>query len=56
MNCENLFCIYKKKGKCILEEIHLDIIGQCKECIYIKIEEKKLEKMKKESLLNLDYK
>lgn len=46
MNCENVFCIYKNKGKCILDNISLDISGSCNECIYVNIEEKilKIEK------------
>ena len=33
MLCENIFCIYEKDGMCILDEIEIDISGQCTCCI-----------------------
>ena len=48
MKCENEFCIYQEKGNCILDEISLDIIGQCTDCIYVNIPNKQLEKLKNE--------
>lgn len=39
MLCENLFCIYWEKEQCILDHIELDILGCCKECIYISFDE-----------------
>lgn len=52
MFCENYFCIYNKKEKCILKEVSLDFQGRCNECIYINIEETQLKKIKKEQLKN----
>ena len=46
MKCENELCLYEQKGKCILETIELDIIGQCTSCIYVDIPKKDLEKYK----------
>ncbi len=46
MKCENCFCIYQENGKCILDEINLDITGQCDSCIYVDIPKKDLEKYK----------
>ena len=54
MKCENHFCIYENAGFCLLEYIELDTQGQCKECIYVNIEEEKLKALKRQSLLNLD--
>ena len=34
MKCENYFCVYQDNGKCILDEINIDIMGQCDSCIY----------------------
>jgi hypothetical protein len=48
MKCENEFCIYQEKGNCILDDIKLDVIGQCTECIYVNIPNKQLEKLKNE--------
>ncbi len=49
MKCENYFCIYENDGFCRLESVELDILGQCKECIYINIEKEKLKKIKEQS-------
>ena len=46
MNCENWLCIYEEKGKCILKNISIDSCGQCNECIYINLEEEKLQEIK----------
>lgn len=51
MHCENLFCIYWENNECTLEEISLDIQGNCQGCIYVDLEEKLL-KNKREELLN----
>ena len=39
MNCQNNFCIYWDNKKCILDEISLNICGQCEECVLIDIDE-----------------
>ena len=44
MNCENKFCIYWKKEKCILCKISLDIQGRCEKCVYISIDEQVIKK------------
>ncbi len=54
MLCENLFCIYYSDGVCRLNEIELDIQGNCKYCIYVKISEKELQK-KRDELLYKNY-
>lgn len=46
MNCENCFCICQSKGKCILDEISIDSLGMCAECIYPDIHEKILNQAK----------
>ena len=50
MLCENIFCIYNSDDRCQLDEIELDIIGNCKTCVYVEIGKKELEKKKKEQL------
>ena len=52
MNCENIFCIYQRMGKCILENIALDITGMCNECVYINIDEAELVLIKEKMLGN----
>ena len=50
MKCDNCFCIYQKDGKCVLETISLDVMGQCLDCVYVDIDEKTLEKLKSEQM------
>lgn len=51
MKCENEFCIYQENDECVLEEVSLDIIGQCTECIYVDLNKEVLisekEKLRK---------
>lgn len=49
--CENHFCIYRSKGRCILDQISLDMQGCCDECIYVTIPEELLAK-ERETILN----
>ncbi len=53
LSCENEFCTYQKQGKCILESVQLDIQGNCTDCIYIKVEEETLNKLKEKLLREL---
>ena len=46
MKCENNFCVYQHEDKCILDEISVDSLGMCEECIYPDIDEKILNKAK----------
>ena len=46
MRCENCFCIYQENGKCVLDEINIDITGQCDSCIYVDIPKSDLENIK----------
>ena len=46
MKCENKFCIYESKGKCTLNEINIDSLGMCADCIYPDIDEKVLNQAK----------
>ncbi len=43
MRCENVFCIYWVNNNCGLDEISLDIQGNCQDCIYVDIKEEELE-------------
>ncbi|MBQ1991314.1 MAG: hypothetical protein II233_00865 [Clostridia bacterium] len=51
MRCENIFCIYCLRKECTLNEISLDIQGNCENCIYVDIDENILEEQKKEVFL-----
>lgn len=48
--CDNEFCIYQKQGKCVLENVQLDIQGNCTECIYIEVDESTLNSLKERLL------
>lgn len=50
LSCENEFCIYQKQGTCVLEEVQLDIQGNCVDCIYINLEDEMLSNLKANSL------
>ena len=54
MLCENEFCIFQKNSKCILENISLDILGQCTECIYVNINPSDLQDLKQKQLKKLE--
>ena len=50
MKCENNYCIYQYEDKCILDEISIDGLGMCAECIYPDIDEKTLNEAKTKNL------
>ena len=54
MKCENIFCVYQKNDECILEEIELDILGQCRECIYIDLPDDIINEQKNKKLLSFN--
>ena len=47
MTCENHFCIYWSDDSCLLQDIHLDILGCCRACIYIDVPEETLEQARR---------
>ena len=53
LSCENEFCIYQKNENCILDVIHLDVNGNCTDCIYINIEDDALINLKEKLLKEL---
>lgn len=50
MECENIYCVFCKNNKCLLNKISIDISGLCKDCIYVDIAKEVLEQAKKELL------
>lgn len=54
MKCENYLCIYEENEVCTLNNIELDVQGQCKECIYIKISERELQQLKQQTKNDLE--
>ena len=54
MKCENSFCIYQSKGKCLLTKVNIDSSGLCTECIYAEIDENVLNEAKLKLLKSLE--
>lgn len=46
MKCENYFCVYQENGECRLDDIEIDILGNCDTCIYVDIPKTKFKKYK----------
>ena len=53
MICNNYFCVYQENGICTLNEINIDIIGQCESCIYVDIPIYELKNYKKQTKMRL---
>ncbi|WP_195985462.1 hypothetical protein [Clostridium sp. D33t1_170424_F3] len=49
LSCENHWCIYNEEHDCMLEEIELDRMGLCRNCI-LNIPDEMEEKLKDEAL------
>ena len=54
INCQNYLCIYEHEGKCKLNNIELDVLGQCTECMYPNIDKTELNRLKLKTLLKLE--
>lgn len=54
MKCENKFCIYWSKDTCILDNVTLDCMGLCSDCIQVNIEDHLLEKYRERLLEELE--
>ena len=50
MQCDNRFCVYWSLKECTLDEVELDIQGNCLDCIYVDIDENLLIKKRYEML------
>ncbi len=54
MNCENISCIYQKDGKCTLDEVSMNSLGMCSDCIVFDISYEQREKLKLQTLLDIE--
>lgn len=48
MLCEQELCVYQSDGECKLQNIRIDSLGQCAECLYPDINSAYLKKIKKD--------
>lgn len=53
MNCEQEFCIYNKKYKCILKKISINALAMCEDCILVLPDYDTLEDEKRKILKQL---
>ena len=56
LHCENTFCIYETQNECMLDEINLDIQGNCLDCIYVNIDYETLKGAKENTHKQLSNK
>ena len=54
VKCENSFCIYQSKGKCMLDKVSINSFGMCTECIYPDIDKEILNQAKQKLLKNYE--
>ena len=38
MNCESELCIYNEKQKCCFEQVTINFLGMCDDCIIVSID------------------
>ena len=50
MLCEYNLCIYQKDGECTLNEIEINSLGMCDDCILPNIDDNTLEEAKEKLL------
>lgn len=50
MYCDNCFCVYWLNNCCFFDEISLDALGRCQDCICVNISEEVLQKERKKVL------
>ena len=50
MSCAYDYCLYNKGYKCTLEEINIDSLGHCDDCITVKIDSDILESEKERQI------
>ena len=54
MNCAHDYCLYNKGFKCTLEEVNIDSMGLCDECIIVRFDADVLEAEKERQLNKLE--
>lgn len=48
MECENVFCVYWQEDKCSLRAISVDVLGHCRECVLVDLEDNLLAARRQE--------
>lgn len=55
MRCQNKFCIYQNDGECFHKEVPHGENGNCLRCIYVKISDEEIMKLKEDTVDDLKY-
>ena len=50
MKCEADYCIYNRDFLCVLDEIQLNALGMCDECMLVSISDEDLRMLKEKQL------
>lgn len=53
MECQSHYCIYNRNFICMLEEIEINSLAMCEECIIAAIPDEDLEQIKEKQLHNI---
>ena len=54
MKCEYEYCIYNSGNECMFEEVTINNLGMCDDCIIISLDKEFLETKKKQQLEAID--
>jgi len=54
MKCEFLYCIYNQNRNCLLDEIEINSLGMCEECIIVSLDDQFLEIEKAQQLKEIE--
>ena len=53
MNCEYEYCIYNSENECVFEEVTINNLGMCDDCIIISLDKDFLDMKKKQQLQDI---
>ena len=54
MRCKNKFCIYYRKERCTAEDVAINSVGMCEDCVYVEIDESELKIKRVDALEKMD--
>ncbi len=54
MRCKNKFCIYYRKDRCTAEDVAINSVGMCEDCVYVEIDESELKIKRVNTLEKMD--
>ncbi|MCL2842332.1 MAG: hypothetical protein FWE28_02540 [Oscillospiraceae bacterium] len=53
MKCRLNYCIYNRDNTCLIEEVQLDELGMCQECMIVSLPEQELNMRKEQQLQDI---